>query len=61
MSVAVAGLAMWLAQGNGHGLVACCGFVLGLAVLSVARRLPRRFAAVSASATGEPSRAGAGG
>ncbi|MEU6272781.1 hypothetical protein ABZ871_10230 [Streptomyces populi] len=61
VSVPVAGLAMWLAQGNGHGLVACYGFALGMVVLSVARRLPRRFAPVPAPVTGEPSRAAAGG
>ncbi|AGS67316.1 hypothetical protein [Streptomyces collinus] len=38
-SVPAAGLAMWLAQDNGHGLVACYGFVLGLAVLATTRRL----------------------
>ncbi|MEU8585998.1 hypothetical protein AB0C59_03160 [Streptomyces sp. NPDC048664] len=41
LSVPVAGLAMWLAQDNGHGLVAVYGFVLGVVVLPLARRLPR--------------------
>ncbi|MEU7056294.1 hypothetical protein [Streptomyces sp. NPDC046197] len=35
-----AGLAMWLTQDNGHGLVTVYGFVLALAVLPLARRLP---------------------
>ncbi|GHI03875.1 hypothetical protein AQI88_08615 [Streptomyces cellostaticus] len=37
----VAGLAMWLAQDNGHGLVSCYGFLLGCAALPLARCLPR--------------------
>ncbi|WP_420712949.1 hypothetical protein [Streptomyces sp. MMG1121] len=41
--VPAAGLAMWLAQENGHGLVSCYGFVLGAAVLLIARRLPLRI------------------
>lgn len=43
VSTPAAGLAMWLAQENGHGLVACYGFLLGAAVLPLARRLPHRF------------------
>ncbi|MEU9125782.1 hypothetical protein AB0C96_39225 [Streptomyces sp. NPDC048506] len=39
VSVPAAGAAMWIAQDNGHGLVACYGFLLGAAVLPVARRL----------------------
>jgi hypothetical protein len=42
VSVPAAGLAMWLTQENGHGLVVCYGFVLGTAVLPVARWLPHR-------------------
>ncbi|ATL32520.1 hypothetical protein [Streptomyces formicae] len=41
VGVPVAGLTMWLAQENGHGLVACYGFVLGAVVLPLARRSPR--------------------
>ncbi|WP_257980228.1 hypothetical protein [Streptomyces sp. CB02959] len=41
VGVPAAGLAMWLAQENGHGLVACYGFVLGAIALPLARRLPR--------------------
>ncbi|MEU5540232.1 hypothetical protein [Streptomyces sp. NPDC020362] len=37
----LAGLAMWLAQDNGHGLVSCYGFLLGGAALPLARRLSR--------------------
>ncbi|MFF3517798.1 hypothetical protein [Streptomyces sp. NPDC002573] len=40
LSVPAAGLAMWLAQDNGHGLVTVYGFLLGAAVLPLARRLP---------------------
>ncbi|MGG2460317.1 hypothetical protein ACO0M4_10930 [Streptomyces sp. RGM 3693] len=40
VSVPAAGLAMWLAQENGHGLVTCYGFVLGAIVLPLARLLP---------------------
>ncbi|WP_411121913.1 hypothetical protein [Streptomyces sp. x-19] len=40
LAVPAAGLAMWLAQENGHGLVACYGFAVGAVVLPLARRLP---------------------
>ncbi|MEU6217530.1 hypothetical protein ABZ845_08405 [Streptomyces sp. NPDC047022] len=50
LSVPAAGLAMWLAQENGHGLVAVYGFVLGAAVLPLARRLPRGAAPVASTA-----------
>nr|WP_051789728.1 hypothetical protein [Streptomyces sp. NRRL S-1022] len=56
VSVPAAGLAMWLAQDNGHGLVAGYGFALGLAVLPVARRLPHRVAPDSSLLAAEPSR-----
>lgn len=39
VSAPVLGLVMWLAQENGHGLVACYGFLLGAAVLPLANRL----------------------
>ncbi|MFI1165307.1 hypothetical protein ACH4UM_17255 [Streptomyces sp. NPDC020801] len=39
-----AGLAMWLTQSNGHGLVAVYGFLLGAAALSLTRRLTDRRA-----------------
>ncbi|MFJ4584544.1 hypothetical protein [Streptomyces echinatus] len=58
VSVPAAGLAMWLAQDNGHGLVACYGFALGLAVVPVARRLPLRIAPDSPLPTAESSRTG---
>ncbi|WP_236653163.1 hypothetical protein [Streptacidiphilus melanogenes] len=41
LAAPAAGLAMWVAQANGHGLVTCYGFVLGALVLPLARRLPR--------------------
>ncbi|GAA2644420.1 hypothetical protein [Streptomyces lunalinharesii] len=40
LAVPAGGLAMWLAQENGHGLVACYGFALGAVLLPLARRLP---------------------
>ncbi|MGW1893901.1 hypothetical protein ACWCP6_27150 [Streptomyces sp. NPDC002004] len=40
--VPAAGLAMWLAQENGHGLVAVYGFALGAVALPVARMLRQR-------------------
>jgi len=43
VSAPAAGLAMWLAQDNGHGLVTCYGFLLGAAALLLARRLPHRL------------------
>ncbi|MGH4035647.1 hypothetical protein ACQB60_42880 [Actinomycetota bacterium Odt1-20B] len=49
-AVPALGLVMWLAQDNGHGLVACYGFLLGAAVLPLARRVSRSFR--------EPERAG---
>ncbi|MET9072650.1 hypothetical protein ABZX95_10770 [Streptomyces sp. NPDC004232] len=52
-----AGLAMWLAQENGHGLVTCCGFALGGAVLLIGRRLPIRFAPGTAATAVPPSAA----
>ncbi|MFG2143115.1 hypothetical protein ACGFRG_02805 [Streptomyces sp. NPDC048696] len=48
VSVPVAGLAMWLAQENGHGLVSVYGFVLGAAVLPLAQRLRNRPVAAAA-------------
>ncbi|MDF2266460.1 hypothetical protein P2Q00_13595 [Streptomyces coacervatus] len=42
LSVPAAGLAMWLAQDNGHGLVTVYGFLLGAAALPLAERLRRR-------------------
>ncbi|WP_188273621.1 hypothetical protein [Streptomyces sp. CBMA152] len=48
VSVPVAGLAMWLAQENGHGLVSVYGFLLGAAVLPVAQRLRNRPMAAAA-------------
>ncbi|MET9384269.1 hypothetical protein ABZY09_25120 [Streptomyces sp. NPDC002928] len=57
VSVPAAGLAMWLAQDNGHGLVACYGFVLGTALLPVARRLPHPPTPAAAVPAGGPSRA----
>ncbi|MDF2254746.1 hypothetical protein [Streptantibioticus ferralitis] len=57
MSVPAAGLAMWLAQDNGHGVVACYGFALGAAVLPVTRRLPHRLVPTVAAPAGGPSRA----
>ncbi|WP_411041460.1 hypothetical protein [Streptomyces collinus] len=57
-SVPVVGLAMWLAQDNGHGLVACYGFALGLAVLATTRRLAPGLAPAPAPAA-EPSRTAA--
>ncbi|MGW7006862.1 hypothetical protein ACWGCW_29635 [Streptomyces sp. NPDC054933] len=56
VSVPAAGLAMWLAQDNGHGLVACYGFVLGAAVLPAARRLRHRPVPASAVPTDGLSR-----
>ncbi|MEU8973356.1 hypothetical protein AB0D11_29545 [Streptomyces monashensis] len=53
----VAGLAMWLAQENGHGLVACYGFALGGAVLLIGRRMPIRFAPGTAATAVPPSAA----
>ncbi|MFH8790393.1 hypothetical protein [Streptomyces roseoverticillatus] len=41
LAVPVAGLAMWFAQANGHGLVAVYGFVLGALVRVLARPLIR--------------------
>ncbi|MCF3100656.1 hypothetical protein IPZ58_03555 [Streptomyces roseoverticillatus] len=41
LAVPVAGLAMWFAQSNGHGLVAVYGFVLGALVRVLARPLIR--------------------
>ncbi|MDL4820067.1 hypothetical protein [Actinomadura opuntiae] len=41
LSVPVLGLALWIAQSNGHGLVAVYGFALGAAVVPLARRFPR--------------------
>ncbi|MQY08939.1 hypothetical protein [Actinomadura macrotermitis] len=41
LSVPVFGLALWIAQDNGHGLVAVYGFALGAAVAPLARRFPR--------------------
>ncbi|MFF7730357.1 hypothetical protein [Streptomyces sp. NPDC008001] len=41
LAVPVAGLAMWFAQSNGHGLVAVYGFVLGALVRALARPLLR--------------------
>lgn len=37
----VFGLALWIAQSNGHGLVVVYGFVLGAAILPLVRRFPR--------------------
>ncbi|MFD0400604.1 hypothetical protein ACFVHI_21315 [Kitasatospora sp. NPDC127121] len=42
VGVPVLGLAMWLAQDNGHGLVAVYGFALGAAAWAVRGRLARR-------------------
>ncbi|WP_406440555.1 hypothetical protein OHB14_16730 [Streptomyces sp. NBC_01613] len=44
LSVPAAGLAMWLAQENGHGLVTVYGFALGAAAVPLAHRLRRRSA-----------------
>ncbi|RPF38205.1 hypothetical protein [Streptomyces sp. TLI_185] len=44
LSVPAAGLAMWLAQDNGHGLVSVYGFLLGAAALPLAGFLRRRAA-----------------
>ncbi|MFF2193658.1 hypothetical protein [Streptomyces sp. NPDC058157] len=41
-AVPVLGLAMWLAQENGHGLVAVYGFALAAATRAVRHHLPRR-------------------
>lgn len=41
LAVPTAGLAMWFAQGNGHGLVSVYGFVLGALVRAVARTVLR--------------------
>ncbi|MFF4249729.1 hypothetical protein ACFY1L_00770 [Streptomyces sp. NPDC001663] len=41
LCVPAAGLAMWLAQDNGHGLVSVYGFALGAAALPLARRIAR--------------------
>ncbi|MCD9879232.1 hypothetical protein [Streptomyces guryensis] len=51
MSVPAAGLAMWLAQDNGHGLVAVYGFLLGAAALPLAGLLRRRTARRASTAT----------
>ncbi|MFI2645721.1 hypothetical protein [Streptomyces sp. NPDC018610] len=58
VSVPAAGLAMWLTQDNGHGLVTCYGFALGLAVLPGARRLPHRIAPNAPLPVAAPSRSG---
>lgn len=42
LGVPVLGLAMWLAQENGHGLVSVYGFALAAAVWALRSRLPRR-------------------
>ncbi|MFD4635188.1 hypothetical protein ACFVYR_29685 [Streptomyces sp. NPDC058284] len=39
--VPVLGLLMWVAQDNGHGLVAAYGFALGTVLWAVLRRVPR--------------------
>ncbi|MCM2424977.1 hypothetical protein [Streptomyces sp. RKAG337] len=48
LAVPALGLAMWFGQDNGHGLVSAYGFVLGLAVLLVSRRLAARVLVGSA-------------
>ncbi|WP_234332164.1 hypothetical protein [Streptomyces sp. NRRL S-87] len=53
VAVPAAGLALWAAQDNGHGLVACYGFVLGAAALPLARWLPRPPAPEAAYASAE--------
>jgi hypothetical protein len=53
LSVPAAGLAMWLAQDNGHGLVAVYGFLLGAAALPVTDRLRRRTAPPASTAPTE--------
>ncbi|MDF3297706.1 hypothetical protein [Streptomyces tropicalis] len=42
LAAPLAGLAMWLTQSNGHGLVTVHGFLLGTAALPLSRHLPRR-------------------
>ncbi|AJC54346.1 MULTISPECIES: hypothetical protein [Streptomyces] len=59
LCVPAAGLAMWLAQENGHGLVTCYGCLLGAAVLPLARRLPRPPVPATAVPPCGPSPAGA--
>ncbi|MBV6699835.1 hypothetical protein [Kitasatospora aureofaciens] len=49
IGVPVLGLAMWLAQENGHGLVAVYGFALGAVVWAVRRFTTARSAARSAA------------
>ncbi|MEU9114576.1 hypothetical protein AB0D04_22990 [Streptomyces sp. NPDC048483] len=62
LSVPAAGLAMWLAQDNGHGLVVVYGSLLGAAVLPLARRLPHRAAPVASAPTdGSPTAPAQGG
>ncbi|MEV6027743.1 hypothetical protein [Streptomyces sp. NPDC052036] len=56
LSVPAAGLAMWLAQDNGHGLVTVYGFLLGAAVLPIARRLPHPAAPAPADRLSRVSR-----
>jgi hypothetical protein len=57
LSVPAAGLAMWLAQDNGHGLVAAYGFLLGAAVLPLARLLPKGIAPAAPTVVDGPSTA----
>ncbi|OIK07545.1 hypothetical protein BIV23_03300 [Streptomyces monashensis] len=53
----MAGLAMRPAQGNGHGPVACHGFVLGGAARLIGRRMPIRFVPGTAPTAVPPSAA----